>query len=165
MGSGFSAGPFPKPVKRFTNLSLVCDASHISVSRDAWWQAEVIRYIGRVDKLINKRYKDDTFITRKQFQQCFEISDTATYTLFRVFDPAGDGRVASLDVWGALTLAGSFRVEEKIKFLFELADRNGDHYLNPLDVELLLRCVSRGFSRLKGNPIPETRLRFQYFEW
>jgi hypothetical protein len=110
-----------------------------------------------VDKMINKRFKDDTFMTRNQFQKCFQLSDALAYSLFRLFDPAGDGRAMSLDVWGALVLSCSARVEEKLKLLFELADTNGDNLLGSLDCELLMRCVSRGFSRLKGIPAPAHR--------
>ena len=107
------------------------------------------------DKMINKRYKDDTYVTRNQFQKVFQLSDALTYALFRIFDPNGDGRVHSLDVWGAIILASEARNEEKIKVLFELTDFNEDKYMGPLDCELLLRCASRGFSRLKGIPFPE----------
>ena len=108
-----------------------------------------------IDRMINKRYKDDTFMTRNQFQKCFQLSDALTYSLFRLFDPNGDSRVMSLDVWGAIILASSARIEEKLKLLFEIADINDDHHIGPLDCELLMRCASRGFSRLKGIPVPE----------
>lgn len=109
------------------------------------------------DKMINKRYKDDTFMTRGQFQKCFGLTDVATYSLFKRFDPEGNSRVLSLDIWGALILAASCRVEQKLKILFDLVDINEDHYIARLDVERLLRCASRGFSRLKGIQSPEHR--------
>lgn len=120
-------------------------------------QVEVIRYMEKVDKMLNKRYRDGTHITRKQFQKCFNLSDAMTFTIFFQFDPLGEGRALSLDVWGALILACNCRVEDKIRFLFELTDVNDDHYIGPIDVERLYRSVSRGFSRFKGLPVPENR--------
>jgi hypothetical protein len=106
--------------------------------------------------MLNKRYKDGTYITRRQFQECFKLNDSQAYSLFRIFDPSGYGRALSLDVWGAITLASSGRQEEKIKYLFDMVDANGDKYIGPIECELLFTCVSRGFSRLKGIPVPDT---------
>lgn len=116
---------------------------------------EIRKGMETVDRMINKRYKDDTYMTRNQFQKCFQLSDALTYSLFRIFDPNGDSRVMSLDVWGAIVLASSSRIEEKLKLLFEIADINKDNYMGRLDCEMLMRCASRGFSRMKGIPVPE----------
>ena len=111
----------------------------------------------KVDRMVNKRYKDGTFMSRQQFQKCFELSDSQTYLFFGLFDPSGFGRIMSLDIWGAIILASACKNEDKIRFLFDYVDMNNDHFLGPIDLELLFTCASRGFSRLKGLPICSNR--------
>lgn len=71
-------------------------------------------------------------------------------SLFRRFDPEMKGYIPSLDLWGALVLASSCTATEKINFLFDLMDLDRDEYLSPVDLALIMRCSTRGFSNFKG---------------
>lgn len=89
-------------------------------------------------------------MSRKQFQWTFQLNDIATYKLFQKFDPELKGYVAALDIWCALTLASSATSDEKINFLFHLIDLNHDDYISQMELKLIIRCATRGFSHLKG---------------
>lgn len=65
-------------------------------------------------------------------------------------------RVGCLDFWGALALASIGSGEDKLSFCCRLIDTNRDEYLSLNEVVILLICVTRGLSRLKGfQIIPE----------
>lgn len=89
-------------------------------------------------------------MNRKQFQWTFQLNDIATYKLFQKFDPELKGYIAAYDLWGALALASTAPVSDKINFIFYLIDLNHDNFLGSLDLNLILRCVTRGFAHLKG---------------
>ena len=136
MGSNHSVGPYIRDCKIITNLSLVKV------------QLAIIRY----EKTVNREFDDVLFMTRKQFQYAFELSDISTYKIFSRFDENSRGYVPSLDVWGAVVLASSAPSPEKISFLFYLMDTNHDQYLSYIDAEMLTRAATRGFSKLKCLP-------------
>ena len=89
-------------------------------------------------------------MSRKQFQWTFQLNDITTYKLFQQFDPELKGYIAVLDLWCALALASSSTSDEKINFIFRLIDLNHDDYLNEMELKLIIRCATRGFSYLKG---------------
>lgn len=94
----------------------------------------------------------------KQFQWTFKTSDDLTYALFKRYDPDGYNRIPCIDIWGAIVLAANGKPEEKINFLFNYMNAERDHYLSKLDCQLLLRCTTRGFSRLKCIKTPPDKL-------
>lgn len=97
-------------------------------------------------------------MTLKQFQWTFRTSDDLTYAFFRRYDPDGYNRIPCLDIWGAIVLAANGTPEEKINFLFNYMNAERDHHLCKLDCQLLLRCATRGFSRLKCIKTPPDKL-------
>ena len=139
MGSNYSSGPFPKDVLLFVNLDL------------AVIQAKIYRF----QKSGEDHSDYNLFMTKRQFKHTFQLSDQLTFRLFHRFDREGYGRVPSLDVWAALALASNAEVIEKINFLFSLSDINRDRCLSAVDLEVLIICCTRGFSRLKGIKIPQ----------
>ena len=132
MGSQFSSGQF-RNVKDFVNLDLV----------------RVKSLIFRFEKTVDRNFEEVTFMTKKQFQWTLKLSDRQTYVLFRRFDPDGFGRIPMIDVFGALALASSDNPGEKITFCFGLMDLDKDEHISAVDLTMLIRCCTRGFSRLK----------------
>ena len=90
--------------------------------------------------MCDKEYENDGFfMTRKQFQEVFEIPTAdIVYRVFAFFDPQQHGRVVSTDIWGGLTLACSAKEEMKLGFIFQLADKNSDRFLNHPEVVMIM---------------------------
>ena len=102
MGSKFSSGHF-KNCKNLINLDLV----------------QVKALVFRFEKTVDRNFEEYTFMTKKQFQHTLKLTDKQTYVLFRRFDPDGYGRVAMMDVFGALCLAASTDPGAKIGWAFD----------------------------------------------
>lgn len=143
MGSNYSVGPFPKVTRKLANLDLVTEA-----------KPKIYRY----ERTVNRVYGDNILMNRKQFQFTFEFSDTATYRIFSLFDPENREFIPALDIWGAIVLAASSTPQDKINYLFYLMDTDHDQYINKLDFDMLLRCVTRGFARLKQIEPPPMKI-------
>jgi len=138
MGSNYSSGLFPIEVSCLINMDL-----------------ELLRAkIFRFQRTIDPEFDHGVFITKKQFQFSLQLNDRQTYVLFRRFDKEGYGRIPFLDLWAALALASSADVMEKIAFIFGLMDTKKEKSLSLSDLEILLHCTTRGFSRLKGIKYP-----------
>jgi hypothetical protein len=140
MGSNFSSGPFLN-VKDLINLDLV----------------RVKSLILRYTKTVDRNFEEVTFMTKKQFQWTLKLNDKQTYVLFRRFDPDGFGRVPMVDVFGALTLASSDNPGEKISFCFGLMDLDKDDHMSKIDLIMLIRCCTRGFSKFKMIDFPSMK--------
>ena len=97
-------------------------------------------------------------MSRKQFQWTFLISDELTYSLFQRYDPDGYNRIPCIDIWSAIVLAANAKPEEKITFLFNYMCIERNNHLSKLDSQILLRCATRGFSRLKRIKTPSDKL-------
>lgn len=94
------------------------------------------------------------FITQSEVQHLLNLTPRQNYELFRLFDHENLRRLPTLDLWGALTLAASDGAFEKITFLFKLMDRTNSSYLSVHDLLMILKCATRGLSRLKGIQMP-----------
>jgi len=138
MGSNFSAGNFRKDVLEFVNRDLVYIKSRLY----------------RFEKMLDRNFEENTFLTKRQFQWVLQLNDLRTYYLFQIFDTENFGKVSRLDIFGALALATVDSPNDKIGFCFKLADLDNDDHLTKVEVEMMLICISRGFSRLKNIAIP-----------
>jgi len=132
MGSSFSSGPF-RNVKDYVNLDLV----------------RVKSLMFRFQKTVDRNFEEYTFITKRQFQWTLKLTDRQTFRLWQRFDPDSFGRVPMIDVFGALGLASSENPGEKINFCFALIDLDKDEHVSRIDLTMLIRCCTRGFSKLK----------------
>jgi len=137
MGSNFSSGAF-KNCKDLINHDLV----------------RVKSIMLRYEKTVDRNFQEYTFMTKQQFQWTLKLNDRQVYILWRRYDPEGFGRIPAIDVIGALALASSDNPGEKISFIFSLMDLDKDDHLSKLDLTMLLRCVTRGFSKLKNIQFP-----------
>ena len=69
--------------------------------------------LNRFNRICAKEYENDGFfMTRKNFQEVFEISTAdVVYRVFTFFDPQQHGQVVATDIWGAMCLAASAKQE------------------------------------------------------
>lgn len=108
---------------------------------------------------MNKMFRGQAlyFIQRKQLQEVFALHDEQVFTCLNLMSVNKNViRVGSVDFWGAVALAASGSSEEKIAFCFRLMDTNRDDHLSMNELVILLICITRGLSRLKGfELIPE----------
>jgi hypothetical protein len=137
MGSQFSSGAFVD-VKGLVGLSLV----------------QVRSLYLRFEKCIDRNFEEYTFMMKRHFQWTLRLSDRRTYNLFRRFDTQSYGRIPTLDLFGALTLAAESDPGSKVHALFALVDTNKDDLISEVELTIAITCAVRGFSRLKGNAIP-----------
>lgn len=94
------------------------------------------------------------FLNIDDIRYCFnDITEVALYRLFKQFDINGHNmKIGSLDFWGSLILTAADNVAEKVKFCLKLMDLNGSGFMSYNDLLVLLLCVSRGITCLKGYP-------------
>lgn len=73
------------------------------------------------NRLVQKEYENDGFfMTRKQFQEVFEIVQSdVTFRMFSCFDPQQNGQVVATDVFGGLTLASTGKEEVGVQSTLE----------------------------------------------
>ncbi|GMH64446.1 hypothetical protein TL16_g03960 [Triparma laevis f. inornata] len=140
MGSQFSMGIYEEIITPYTALDM----------------ESIRRKYNQFNRMCDKEYENDGFfMSRKQFQEVFEIPTAdLVYRIFAFFDPQQHGRCVSTDIWGGLTLACSAKEEAKLSFLFQLADKNSDHFINHPELIMIMHSSSRGFSRMKQIEAP-----------
>ena len=92
------------------------------------------------------------FLTKADIVQVFkgEISDVHIYQCMLVFDYNQNGRISSLDFWGALVMFSAGSNAEKVKYCWEMLDLNGDGFLSFNDIVVLIICVTRGIAKMRG---------------
>ncbi len=141
MGSQFSMGLYAPPLVPYTSLPM-----------------EKIRHFYNKYQRISSQdadNEDSFFMTRRVFGEVFGIETAdVLFKVFSFFDPGQMGTVVATDVFGALTLASSAKEEAKIGFLFQVADKNSDGYLNETELAMIMHSSSRGFSRMKSIEAP-----------
>ncbi|GMH98051.1 hypothetical protein TrST_g10758 [Triparma strigata] len=140
MGSQFSMGIYEEIITPYTALDM----------------ESIRRKYNKFNIMCDKEYENDGFfMSRKQFQDVFEIPTAdLVYRIFAFFDPRQHGHVVSTDVWGGLCLACSAKEEAKLSFLFQLADKNSDKFINHPELIMIMHSSSRGFSRMKQIEAP-----------
>jgi len=142
MGGEFSMGSFPPPITPLASLPL-----------------ETIRVKNTKFKTIcSREYENDGFfITRRQFAAVFGFVPEAAFKIWSHFDPQSAMQVVASDVFGGMTLASSSGIEQKIQFLFQQGDKNGDKKMNSTELTMIMHSASRGFARMKkiGSPSME----------
>lgn len=97
------------------------------------------------------------FVGRKELQTVFGLTDEQIFECLSLLNVNKEvTRVGSIDFWGALALASSGSSEDKISFCFRLMDSNKDDHLSLNELVIVLICITRGLSKLKGlELIPE----------
>jgi hypothetical protein len=102
--------------------------------------------------------EESDFISKTQFRYIFNLTDLQSFQIFRLFDLEGTGKISTLEIFGALCLATNTTPFDKIGFCFQLTDANKDGKISPVEFEVSLRCISRGFSCLKALKTPPLKL-------
>ena len=135
MGSQFSMGLYPDALEGFHAMDM----------------EKIRRLYHRFGTLCEKEHENDGFfLTRRQFQVIFEIPTAdAVFRIFAFFDPQQHGQVVASDVFGGLALASNSTESAKLQFIFQIADRNSDQFLNETELVMIMHSSSRGFSRMK----------------
>lgn len=138
MGSHFSAGPFRKEVEPFLNIQVTSLRAKLF----------------HLDRLLDPAYEEAAFLTKKQIQLVFKLSERRVFDVFSVFDRKKTGRVSRQEFFGALALASCDTPSDKVGLGFFIADENKDNHLSQSEVETLLICATRGLSSMKGLDAP-----------
>ena len=138
MGNQFSAGAWRKEISSLVDAPIV----------------QLRAKIFHLDRLIDPAYEEKAFLTKKQVQLVFKLSDRKTFDVFNIFDPRKTGRIARVELFGALALAASDTPSEKVGLGFLVADEDKDEYLSPSDLKMLIVCATRGISAMKNLDCP-----------
>lgn len=142
MGSSYSIGPFPKELKTLLNLDLVIIRS------------KIFRY----EKSIDRNYHDILYMSKKQLQWTFQLSEKLTFLLFQRFNEYNRVNIPSLELFSSLALCSCAEPKDKILFICSLLDLNRDGFISKSDVETLLICSTKGFSKIKNKNPPSYKL-------
>lgn len=139
MGQNYSAGAVPKFLRSILNdLSLVkVRALMLKFHRMRQGKVDVVR-------------RDDMSLSREEIKWLLKLRTMQVYDFFRRYDPDHVGRIGFFDLWGSLALCATDNPDEKVEFIFGLADYNKSGYLTRSNLTNLMLCATRGLSRLKG---------------
>ena len=78
-------------------------------------------------------------IDLSEFEHIFGASESA----FVIWDTDNNGLIDSLELFGGITLFSDTKLEDKIRFLFDLFDFNELESLSLVDIEFMVyTCVS-----------------------
>lgn len=146
MGAKHSAGPYPKGFKD----NLLCNI-------DLKFVRGKVKQFYKVKKGRMTQY-NDLFISQSEVQHILKLTPRQSYELFNLLDHEKLRRIPVFDLWGALALATSNSMGEKITFLFELIDFNRDEFISALDLQTMLICATRGLARLKNIERPPDKI-------
>jgi len=141
MGPQFSAGPFRKEIDPLVNLRITSLRAKLY----------------HLDRLIDPAFEEAAFLTKKQIQIVFKLSERRVFDVFNLFDHKKTGRVSRQEFFGALALASCDTPSDKVGLGFFVADENHDNFLSLSEVETLFICATRGLSSMKGLEIPATK--------
>eukprot|EP00614_Pseudopedinella_elastica_P031207 CAMPEP_0172636036 /NCGR_PEP_ID=MMETSP1068-20121228/202141_1 /TAXON_ID=35684 /ORGANISM="Pseudopedinella elastica, Strain CCMP716" /LENGTH=311 /DNA_ID=CAMNT_0013448393 /DNA_START=92 /DNA_END=1023 /DNA_ORIENTATION=+ len=154
MGGQYSLGTAPVELEKFSRISRLEGA------------------LSRFRKHLRKTRADDPghFMTYADFRVAFPLkSKEAAHKCFTKYfqrsddDDDGDdgggesgaGRTAIVaEVFGALVLSCMADQTTKIRFLFDLHDRDRDRRLNRIELHIALETACQGLARLFRNPYP-----------
>ena len=71
-----------------------------------------------------------------EFEHIFGSSESA----FVIWDTDNNGLIDSLELFSGITLFSDTKIEDKIRFLFDLFDFNELDSLSPVDIEFMIFC-------------------------
>jgi hypothetical protein len=137
MGAEFSAGPLPRELAEFKEMTLN--------------QVE-----GRYNKFRNIG-ESQFFITKNEFKEVFQVDGRKGHKQFMCFDRKRRKRCAAQDVFGALALISDSEHESKVKFLASMMDLNFTRKLNQPELVMVMRSCSSGLSAMKKLQSPPLR--------
>ena len=176
MGQSYSAGPVAPRLQSFVGLPL----EEVRCKRLAF-----IRMVLADNGTSGGGSSSAAAFTmsRSQFSQLFGIKKPEdSYDLYSVFDPVGNGTFNSIDLFGGMVskskdgalflcrgrlsyspiymqqaLLSRATLDARLRFIISLIDLNHDDRLNPSELTILVRCVTRGVARLKKLEAPSLR--------
>lgn len=85
-----------------------------------------------------------TLLSKQQLRALLDLSDVQAFTVLRLFDFNAAHAVSALDLLGAIGLAAADTIDDRLRFLFDLMDADGDNCLSEVDANILFYCVCRG---------------------
>ena len=143
MGASYSAGPIAPALASFVGLPL----EEVRRRRLAFMRLIIAEHGGGTNAAFS--------MNRSQFTQIHGLKQAEdSYRLFKAFDPVGNGSFNSIDLFGAQALLSRDTLDARLRFILGLIDLNRDNRLNPSELSIVLRCVTRGVARLKKMEAP-----------